>query len=577
MRFLAIFLFISLIILPVKAESAFKSSAAGQESMPKAQLEDDITLPLPFEGEMIFRPVFVSTNALLRDKSFPMGINNLQDQDRQIFERQFTGYISAPFTRQDLPSGWKLGSQNQGSWYFIGKYEVTRSQWQQIMEGLEANGDKNPDYKPEPVENGMLPVTSVSWPEVQVFLQKYNNWLIKNEAARLPRFKETNNVGFVRLPTEAEWEYAARGGDKVPREWLEEEDFHPFSEGDTLQDYAVYREPRNLSAPLAVGSRKANPLNIHDMAGNVGEMVNGFFHMTIADMEDDRIVRRLHGGAGGLIAKGGSYASSAQEILPGAREEVPFYSVKGAEKIKNLGFRLVLAGVNLQGGSRLKELKRENGMEANINGGEQKRAEIGEGMSPREMVEALSRNASGKLKEDLGKIGAKLDDQAVAEKSRVLKNMETTYRSLLYQAETLRAMSYRYLIAKQELDKIRGHLKQNLTKEVRAKVESLLAVAEKDANELYQSLVMGANFYKNILSTLYTQSPEELERLGQQSLGEYGGEGIFNTHMRQNVETLEKNIEIARKKGLNALQVRGILQSILPKSQFDSLPLKGRV
>lgn len=576
MRFLAILLFIGLLLNPGLSHSAFKSSAAGGETMPKAELEDDIALPLPYEGEMIFRPVFVSTNALLRDKSFPMGISNLQDQDRQIFERQFTGYISAPFTRQDLPSSWKLRERNQGSWYFMGKYEVTRGQWRQIMDGLDANGDKNPDYRQEAMENAMLPVTNVSWPEVQVFLQKYNSWLIKNEAGKLPRFRETRNVGFLRLPTEAEWEYAARGGDKVPREWLEEEDFHPFAEGDALQDYAVYREPRNLGAPLPVGSRKANPLKIHDMAGNVGEMVNGFFHMTIADMEDDRIVRRLHGGAGGLIAKGGNYGSSAQEVLPGAREEVPIYSVKGAEKIGNLGFRLVIAGVNLQGGSRLLELKKENGMEANLNGGEQKGVEIGEGMTPREMVAALSQNASGKLKEDLGKISAKLDDQAVAEKSRVLKNMETTYRSLLYQAETLRAMSYRYLIAKQELDNTRGHLKQNLTKEVKAQVQALLAEAQRDANELYQSLVMGANFYKTILATLYTQSPEELARLGQQSLSEYSGEGIFNTHMRQNVESLAKNLDIARKKGLNALQVRGILQSILPKSQFDSLPLQGR-
>lgn len=575
MRFLATLFLMGLVLLPFTVQGAFKSAAAGGESMPKAELEDDIALPLPYEGEMIFRPVFVSTNALLRDKSFPMGISNLQDQDRQIFERQFTGYISAPFTRKDLPSGWKLRESNQGSWYFIGKYEVTRGQWRQVMDGLDANGDKNPDYKQEAVENGMLPVTNVSWPEVQVFLQKYNNWLIKNEAEKLPRFSETKNVGFLRLPTEAEWEYAARGGDKVPREWLEEEDFHPFSEGDTLQDYAVYREPRNLGAPLAVGSRKPNPLNIHDMAGNAGEMVNGFFHMTIADMEDDKVVRRLHGGAGGLIAKGGNYGSSAQEVLPGAREEVPIYSVKGAEKINNLGFRLVIAGVNLQGGSRLLELKKENGMEATLNE-DQKKVEIGEGMSAREMVAALSQTASGKLKEDLGKISVKLDDQAVAEKSRVLKHMETTYRSLLYQAETLRAMAYRFLIAKQELDKIRGHLKQNLTKDVKKKVESLLEEAQKDANELYQSLLMGANFYKNILATLYAQSPEELARLGRQSLSEYSGEGIFNTHMRQNVETLEKNIDIARKKGVNALQARGILQSILPPAQFDSLPLKGR-
>lgn len=559
---------------PQCGECAFKSSAHQSEpvqSMPESA-KGDIGLPLPYDGQMLFRPVFVPSDALIRDKAFPMGINNLRDQERQIFERQFTGHISAPFTVKDVPPDWKLDNSRRGSWYFMGKYEVTRSQWQQVMEGLLTDGEKNPSYEPAKLDDPGLPVTNVSWPAVQEFLQKYNNWLIKYQVGKLPKFKDTRNVGFLRLPTEAEWEYAARGGDKVPREWLEQEDFHPLADGKSYADYAVFSSPRILEKPMPVGSRQPNPLEIYDTAGNVREMVNGFFHMSIADMVDDKIVRRLHGGAGGLIAKGGSFSSAESGILPGTREEIPLYSLDGAVGARDLGFRVVLAGVNLQGGERLNELKKESGT---LPTQPQARTPVlGEGMSAREMLAVLAADSSGDLKENLGKIEAALDDQNNAEKNRALKNLEDNYRSLLYQAETLRAFAFRYFMAKPYRDKFRKLLAQELDKATKAKVEQGLAEAEKDLNDYLKSLEMGAIYYKSLLENIYGQSQIELARLAAQFKEEYGGDGVFNEHMRQNIQTLERYLALVRQKGMNSLLPRTVLKGILPDSHYKELPVK---
>lgn len=562
---------------PQPVWGAFKSMLVpdNEPEMPKAEREDDITLPLPYSGVMIFRPVFVSSNELIRDRTFPMGINNLENQDRQIFERQFMGHISAPFTSEDLPSGWKLKKDRKGSWYFIGKYEVTRSQWNQVMKGLLPDGEKNPEYDRQRVMDPALPVADVSWVEVQEFIKRYNNWLIRNHPDKLPRFRDTKNVGFLRLPTEAEWEFAARGGENVPREWLEQEDFHPMPNGRGYAHYAIYTEPRIMDKPLSVGSRFPNPLEIYDTAGNVREMVDGLFHMSIADMVDDRVVRRLHGGAGGLITKGGSFSSDKNGILPGAREELPLYSVDGAVGARDLGFRLVIGGANLQGGQRLEELKKESSsLPSTVNPNNNE--ELGENLTPQEMVAALQARASGKLRDDLARLGARLDDQANAEKSRALKNLENTYRSLLYQAETLRAFAYRYVAANKEYVKLKGLLSKNMDKDTRADVEELLTRAKKDMDDYFQSLEMGASYYKSNLGTIYAQPADELKRLAQQSRSEYGGKGIFNEHMLHNIDILEEYLKTVREKGLKALMPATILKGILPASHFSVLPLKGK-
>ncbi|MBA7529429.1 Hercynine oxygenase [subsurface metagenome] len=120
--------------------------------------------------------------------------------------------------------------------FYIGKYEVTQKQWREVME-------KNPS-RFSGCDN--CPVENVSWNDVQEFISKLNAKTGMN----------------YRLPTEAEWEYAARGGNKSRG--------YEYSGSNKVGDVAWYYE-NSEKKTHAIGLRQSNELGIYDMSGNVWE------------------------------------------------------------------------------------------------------------------------------------------------------------------------------------------------------------------------------------------------------------------------------------------------------------------
>ncbi len=121
----------------------------------------------------------------------------------------------------------------------IGRYEVTQADWIDIM------GSSPPELYFEDCKQ--CPVDRISWNDIQEFLQKLNS--------RNPDKK-------YRLPTETEWEYAARGGIKN-RGYI-------YAGGNTLDEVAWYN--MNASGKThPVGEKSPNELGLYDMSGNVRE------------------------------------------------------------------------------------------------------------------------------------------------------------------------------------------------------------------------------------------------------------------------------------------------------------------
>jgi formylglycine-generating enzyme required for sulfatase activity len=125
--------------------------------------------------------------------------------------------------------------------YYIGETEVTQALWQAIM-------GKNPSiYK-----GRNIPVAYVSWEDCQKFIKKLNILTGKN----------------FRLPTEAEWEYAARGGSKSNR--------HQYAGSDDLESVAWYSGSKGYG-PQEVKTKSPNELGLYDMSGNVPEWCQDWF------------------------------------------------------------------------------------------------------------------------------------------------------------------------------------------------------------------------------------------------------------------------------------------------------------
>ena len=183
--------------------------------------------------------------------------------------------------------------------YYMGKYEVTQALWQAVM------GSNPSNFKGD-----NLPVETVSWNDCQEFISKLNSLTGRK----------------FRLPTEAEWEYAARGGKKSRS--------YQYSGSSNISDVAWY-DGNSVNKTHPVGTKQANELGIYDMTGNVWEWCSdwyGFYssssqtNPTGADSGSSRVFR------------GGSWYGNARYCRLSFRDCTP-PDCRGY----NLGLRLALS------------------------------------------------------------------------------------------------------------------------------------------------------------------------------------------------------------------------------------------
>ena len=134
--------------------------------------------------------------------------------------------------------------------FYLGEHEVTQGEWQDVM------GNNPSSYKDC---GGECPVESVTWNDVQQYIRKLNR---------------KTGIKY-RLPTEAEWEYAARSGGK-------KEKWAGTSNKSELGNYAWFRDNSGegfftSGKTYPVGTKKANSMGLYDMSGNVREWVSDWY------------------------------------------------------------------------------------------------------------------------------------------------------------------------------------------------------------------------------------------------------------------------------------------------------------
>lgn len=154
--------------------------------------------------------------------------------------------------------------------FYLGKYEVTQRQWETVM-GVNNSFRKRSNH----------PVEQVSWEEADLFIRRLN---------------ELEGTEKYRLPTEAEWEYAARAGTKT--------EFVTGDSPENLIHYAWVKE-NSHDRHQPVGSKLPNPWGLHDMQGNVEEWVQDWYdpeYYTKNEINDPKgpasgVYKSIRGGA----------------------------------------------------------------------------------------------------------------------------------------------------------------------------------------------------------------------------------------------------------------------------------------
>ncbi len=286
---------------------------------PKAA-SDDVVLPMPCGGAMAFRKVLVPGDSLYADYQITVGA---QDESHGFAEGARTAYVAGSFT----------DSKTQ-RYFLMAKYEISEAQYDAVMKDGEC-GEK-------PGMARRVPKTSVAWIDAVTFADRYSQWLRRTAIAKLP--KEDGESGYVRLPTDVEWEFAARGGIKVsPAEFNER--LFPMPDG--MARYVWYAGTQSANGKVQLtGLLQPNPLGLYDMLGNVDEIVLEPFHLSRLD--------RPHGQVGAFVVRGGNYLTGEQDIRASYRQEVPFYDGDGPRRSKTTGFRVMVAAPVLTSAERLR-------------------------------------------------------------------------------------------------------------------------------------------------------------------------------------------------------------------------------
>ena len=534
--------------------------------------EQDLTLPMPCGGSMVFRAVCVPAEGYLYDFQADLGCDDCERPDMAYMERRRRESVSGPFTLEDLPPEWRTQLTNAARlgdgrcpapddptatafYYFVARYEVSRFQWQAVMGGACEEAAIDGDSP--------RPMTEVSWYEAIEFTQRYTEWLLENAPQSLPRLSD-KNPGFIRLPTEAEWEYAARGGHRAKELEISQEPFFPMAEDTEPADYAVFSElgaartPENLAW---IGSRCANPLGLHDTAGNASEMVLDLFRFSLG--------LRLHGTTGGVVLKGGSYLKGLNEILPGRREELPLFIDAEAFRARDVGFRVAISAI----------VTPEERLEAMM----EEWAEAGEAValsrndswfddtSPsRDPIAEIDRLVAASDDEEeidnLLYLKGIIKDNNIALEERSADAARGVIRSALLTVETIMNYAFRRQVIRDKRVEFEALSTQNLTENEQAQLDNAIREADRFMAMLDRAIDESVLFYINRVKESRDFPQDMFDAQLMRVRDELAGDDPFNEVLLKRFGVYQLHVQEYRQNVRGVMLEESVIADIIPEN-----------
>jgi len=183
--------------------------------------------------------------------------------------------------------------------FYIGMYQITQKQWHEIM-------GNNPSFSKGSDE---FPVINVGWDDIQKFIKNLN---------------QNTNKDY-RLPTNTEWEYAARGGNKSKG--------YKYAGSDEF-DKVGWNKENSVKNINPVGGKMPNELGLYDMSGNVWELCNDWYNnerpTTYNRIENSYIYDK--------VMRGGCWNSPLFECPIVYHKYIPFAEICS----HNIGFRVAI-------------------------------------------------------------------------------------------------------------------------------------------------------------------------------------------------------------------------------------------